>query len=197
MIIRYAIKKQTKLISLCFTLQILLMKVYFLSVIILVSLFSCNKQQEQTTLPVNNKADSLVIKEKDIAKLIYTDYILDDRTEAVITNWFEYGQLQDAINKVKKGDFTFFRNNNKAISELLRNFKQHIPVEVNRPSILVRITSLETKIYKLESILKLSPSKKPEILELTKELLIAFSNLNLQMNKKLEADNIIIEKPIN
>ena len=181
----------------CFTLQILLMKVYFLSVIIIVSFFACNKQQEQNVLPVNTIKDSLLIKEKDIAKLIYTDYILDDRTEAIVTNWFEYSQLQNAFTKVKKGDFTFFKNNNKAISELLRNFKQTIPPEVNTPSILVRITSLETKIYKLESILKLSTSTKPEILELTKELFIAFSNLNLQMNKKLEADNIIIEKPLN
>ena len=171
------------------------MKIKFLSVLVLVLFYSCNKKQENSELTVVKVDDSLLIKEKDIAKLKYTDYILDERTEDVILNWTEYSKLQDVVSKVKKGDLSFFNNNNKTIEDLLKNLKQAIPLEVNTESILARITALETKIYKLESLYKLSTTKKPELLELTKEFLVAFSNLNLQMNKKLEGDSIIIEKP--
>lgn len=171
------------------------MKIKFLSVLVLVLFFSCNKKQENNELTVVKVDDSLLIKEKDIAKLKYTDYILDDRTENVISTWVEYNKIQDVVNEVKKGDLTFFKGDSKIIQDLLKNLKQTIPLEVKTESILSRITVLETKIYKLESLLKLSTTNKPEILELTIEFLIAFSNLNLQMNKKLEGDNIIIEKP--
>lgn len=171
------------------------MKIKFLSVLVLAFFFSCNKKQENSELTVVKVDDSLLIKEKDVAKLNYTDYILDERTENVIVNWAEYSKLQDVVTKVQKGDLSFFKDNYKAIEDLLINLKQTIPLEIKTESILARITALETKIYKLESIYKLSTTNKPELLELTKEFLISFSNLNLQMNKKLEGDNIIIEKP--
>lgn len=171
------------------------MKIKFLSVLVLAFFFSCNKKQENIELTVVKVDDSLLIKEKDVAKLNYTDYILDERTENVIVNWAEYSKLQDVVTKVQKGDLSFFKDNYKAIEDLLINLKQTIPLEIKTESILARITALETKIYKLESLYKLSTTNKPELLELTKEFLISFSNLNLQMNKKLEGDNIIIEKP--
>lgn len=171
------------------------MKIKFLSVLVLAFFFSCNKKQENSELTVVKVDDSLLIKEKDVAKLNYTDYILDERTENVIVNWAEYSKLQDVVTKVQKGDLSFFKDNYKAIEDLLINLKQTIPLEIKTESILARITALETKIYKLESLYKLSTTNKPELLELTKEFLISFSNLNLQMNKKLEGDNIIIEKP--
>ena len=176
-------------------LHIIPMKIKFLSVLVLVLFFSCNKKQENSELTIVKVDDSLLIKEKDITKLQYTDYILDERTENTIVTWVEYSQLQDAVNKVKKGDFSLFKNNDNEFQDLLKNLKQNIPLEVNTASILARITVIETKIYKLESLSKLSTTTKPELLEITKEFLVAFSNLNLQLNKKLEADNIIIEKP--
>jgi hypothetical protein len=171
------------------------MKIKFLSVLVLLAFFSCKKQQENSELTVVKKVESQLIKEKDVTKLQYTDYLLDARADVIIENWVEYSQLQDVVNKVKKADLSFFNNNSKTIKELLKNLKETIPAEVNTPSILARITALETKIYKLESLSKLTTTTKPELLELTKEFLIAFSNLNLQMNKKLEGDSIIIEKP--
>lgn len=171
------------------------MKVKYLSIFILLCFLSCKKQQEKSDLIVVKKNDSLLIKEKDIAKLQYTDYLLDDRTRNAVVNWQDYSKLQEVIDNVKKNNFSFFKGDAQAVRDLLKNLKQTIPYEVNTPSILARIAALETKIFKLESISKLPTSSKSEILELTKELLVTFSNLNLQMNKKLEADNIIIEKP--
>lgn len=171
------------------------MKIKFLSVFILVFLFACNNKQKPSELTVVKKVDSQLIKEKDIAKLKYTEYLLDDRTEQAVVTWAEYTQLNNVIGKIKKGDLSFFKDNENAIVDLLKNIKQTIPLEVNTTSILARLTAVETKFLKLESLVNLSTTSKSELLERTNELLVAFSNLNLQMNKKLEGDNIIIEKP--
>ena len=162
---------------------------------ILVIAFSCKKNQEQNEATLDKTNDSLEIKAKDISKIKYTDYILDSRTEDITINWNAYKQLQEVIDHVKKADLSFFYNNTKEVKELLTNLKQTIPSNVNSPSILARISALETKLLKLESLSNLSTTSKEELLENIKGFLVAFSNLNLQMNKKIEGDNIIIEKP--
>ncbi|MFI0428713.1 hypothetical protein [Mariniflexile sp. HMF6888] len=161
----------------------------------LVVAFSCKKNQEQGETILDKTNDSLEIKAKDISKIKYTDYILDSKAEDVTINWNAYKQLQEVIVHVKKADLSFFYNNTKEVKELLTNLKQNIPSDINNPSILARISALETKLLKLESLSNLSTTSKEELLENIKDLLVAFSNLNLQINKKIEGDNIIIEKP--
>jgi cysteinyl-tRNA synthetase len=170
------------------------MNIKFLSILSLfIIFFSCKKNEENTV--VDTKKESQELTEKDILKIKYIDYILDDRTEAIASNWNEYTQIQDVITNVKKADLSFFNNNKKNIKELLENFKENIPTELNTPAIMARILAFETKLYKLESLSNLSTTSKKELLNVIKEFFISFSNLNLQMNKKIEGDNIIIEKP--
>ena len=165
-------------------------------VCVLATMFSCKKNQDVTSTDlVKKNTDSLEIKQKDIAKIKYTDYILDSRVGNAITYWEAYKQLQDVVDNVKKADLSFFRNNNKEVKELLVNLVQNIPLEVNSSSVLSRITALETKFLKLESLVNLSTTSKTELIANIQDFLIAFSNLNLQMNKKIENDNIIIERP--
>lgn len=162
---------------------------------IFVVFLTCKKDQENTEVVVEKPIESLEITAKDVSKIRYTDYILDERTENAIINWNEYKQLANVIHNVKKGNFSFFSNNEKETNDLLRNLKQNIPLEVNSNAITARIIAFETKLLKLQSLYNLSTTSKQELIGLTKEFLVAFSNLNLQMNKKLEADSIIIEKP--
>lgn len=170
------------------------MNIKFLGILSLfIIFFSCKKNQETEAVVVKKETQEL--SKKDIEKLKYTEYILDDRTEVFTNNWNEYKQIQDVITNVKKADLSFFNNNNKAIKELLQNLKTNIPFELNTPGIMARILAFETKLYKLESLSNLSTTTKKELLTVIKEFLIGFSNLNLQMNKKIEGDNIIIEKP--
>lgn len=174
----------------------LIMSSKFLSLLLVfVIVFSCKKNQDTLEVVSDKPTDSLTIKKKDIAKIRYTDYILDTRTEDALVVWDAYTQLQTLIDNLKKADLTAFRNNKKEIKELLLNLKQNIPMEVNSPSILSRITALETKILKFESLVNLSTTGKKELLKNIEDILIAFSNLKLQMNKKIESDNIIIERP--
>ena len=172
------------------------MKIKFLSVLcVLLLMVSCKKNQDPSLLVEDKPVDTQKIKAKDIAKIRYTDYILDSRAGDSIVNWMAYKQLHDVVNKLKKADLTFFKENEKSVKELVRDLKQTIPVTVNNNAILARIKALETQLLKLESLYNLSTTTKPELIDNIQAFLVAFSNLNLQMNKKIEADNMIIERP--
>ncbi|WP_345190464.1 hypothetical protein [Algibacter agarivorans] len=157
--------------------------------------FSCKKTQENTSADATEQSIRQEITEKDISKIKYVEYALDLKTEDTIEDWVEYSQLQDLITDVKKGDLSFFNDNKTVIKLLLKELKSNIPEQVNSASITARILVLETKLYKLESLSNLSTTSKEELIAVIKEFLVSFSNLNMQMNKKIEFDSRSIEKP--
>ncbi|WP_027138250.1 hypothetical protein [Gaetbulibacter saemankumensis] len=169
-------------------------KSIFKALLILITVFSCNQKQTATTTD-ETQNNSQEITEKDLSKLKYTEFNLDINTEKLITNWAEYYQIKDAVGNIKKGDLSYFNDNEKGVKNVLRDFRKNIPEGVNTEAILARISAFETKLLKLQSLANLSTTKKAELISSIKEFLIAFSNLNLQMNKKAEADKTTIEKP--
>ena len=158
---------------------------------LLVIFYSCKKDQESNTEAIKNKE----ITEKDLSKIDYIEFALDLKADDAIKEWTYYYELQDAITNIKKGDLSFFNDNDEAIKTLLKELKIGVPKEINTPSILARITALETKLYKLESLSNLTTTSKKELIGTIKDFLIAFSSLNLQINKKIEFDRRKIEKP--
>jgi len=153
---------------------------------------SCN-QKKENDVPVQVTVPTKKLTESDISKLKYLDYGLDVKTEKAVESWEKYKELDEIINKVKKGNLSFFKDNNEAIQKFLKEFKEKIPDTINTPSVVARITALETKLCKLEGINSLSTTTKEELSYTIKEFLEAFSNLNLQMNKKLEKDSQVID----
>jgi hypothetical protein len=168
--------------------------IIFLVVSLLVLLSSCNNKEKESSQHAN-KTNTKEITSQDITKLKYTDYALDEKTFSALENWAPYLELEEVINNVKKGNLTFFNDNEKAINSLLRDFKKTIPEVVESPSILARILVFETKLRKLESFSNLSNISNEELLETIKEFLVSFSNLNLQINKKIEFDSRDIFRP--
>lgn len=161
---------------------------------LLLILISCKNNQE-TSPDDNVEKQSQEITELDISKLKYTDYALDAKTEDVIKDWQAYYQLQDVIINIKKGDLSFFNNNEEEVKILLSKLRESIPQQISSPSVLARMLVLETKILKLESLSNLATTSKEELLNTIKEFLVACSNINFQMNKKIEFDGRDIEKP--
>ncbi|MDN3665252.1 hypothetical protein ACFFU1_03350 [Algibacter miyuki] len=162
---------------------------------ILLSFVACKKTQDADTEVVTEEKISQDITEKAISKLKYIEYALDIKTKKAIEDWQEYFQLETVINDVKKADLTFFYDNDKNIKKLLRDLVKDIPEAVNSPSTIARIAALETHLYKLKSLSNLSTTSKKELLLAIQDFLKSFSNLNFQMNQKIEADGIIILKP--
>jgi hypothetical protein len=185
------------------------MNINFLRLLVLfVFIVSCKKSTESNG---NNTIDDLqseIITESDISNLDYTEYVLDTKTEIALESWLKYHELVTMIDDVKRGDLTYFSDPNskknienffialkKLMPEALKTATDSISEPEVSPSIMARILVFETKMYKLESFSNLSTTTKEELGETIKEYLIAFSNFNFQMNKKLEKDGQQIEKP--
>ena len=159
-------------------------------------LISChNASKDSNSEQPYQEPVSKSLSEKDISKLKYTEYTLDVKTENAIKDWLKYKDLQDIVQNVKKGDLSYFNDNKKGIQTFLEELLKTIPDTLNTPSVAARITAFETKLYKLESLSNLQTTSKQELGETIKEFLQAYSNLNFQMNKKLEKDSQHIEKP--
>ncbi|WP_346881861.1 hypothetical protein [uncultured Algibacter sp.] len=169
--------------------------IFLLVTSILVLGVSCKKTAENTLEVDTQKTKDNIITEKDVSKIKYIEYALDTKTEKAIQDWAEYKQLQDVIINIKKADLSFFNDNKTETALLIKEFKNNIPTTVNASSITARILVLETKYRELESLSNLASTSKKELLNAIKSFFVSFSNLNLQMNKKIEFDTRSIQKP--
>ncbi len=172
------------------------MHIRILSILSLFIIFLACKKAEETGTEVNTgEHPEEKVTEKELSKIDYVDYALDIKTEDAVKDWKEYHQLHDVIMNLKKADLSFFSDNDEAINALLKEIKINIPASVKSPSILARIIALETKLRKLKSLYNLDTTSKEELKTTIKDFLVAFSSLNLQINKKVEFDSQDIEKP--
>ena len=172
------------------------MRIKILTLLSVILLFSgCKKSAENASNESTNQDSNYGVTQKEIEGLNYIEYTLDEKVNDIIQGWTEYLQIQDVIDSIKKGDLSFFNDNEKAIKMLLKELKKNIPETLEASSIEARLLVFETKLYKLESLSNLSTTSKEELLSTIKEFLVAFSNLNLQMNKKIDFDTRIIERP--
>ncbi|MGJ5642875.1 hypothetical protein [Formosa sp. S-31] len=154
----------------------------------------CNSKSEQKVEvePVELSAEVL---KSDIAKLKYSDYSLDAKAEDALAAWDKYHALVSTIEHLKSGDISFFKNEAKELITFIRELKTSMPEVVQTPAIDARILTLETKVLKLQSVLELQNMPEAEQIQAIKEVLLAFSNLNLQINKKFEKETQNIAKP--
>jgi len=156
---------------------------------------SCKNTDKNPSVNKTEQKPNNALIEQDIAKFRYTDYILDEKADELIKSSNEYTQLLELKNDIKKGNLSFFETYKDSPKDLFKNLRKTLPSELNSESILARILVLETKFLQLESLFNLSTTNKDQLLVASKEFLVAFSNFNLQMNKKIELESRIIEKP--
>lgn len=156
---------------------------------------ACNNKPQQTTDAKTETNKTSILTEADIAKLKYLEFALDPKAEVLTESWQPYNRLKTAVENIKKADFSFFEEDEQAVFELVKELRNTIPDTLKTQSALSRITIVENMLYKLEETYKLNTTTKPELAAATKALLVAYSNLNFQLNKKLEKDKQRIERP--
>jgi hypothetical protein len=135
------------------------------------------------------------ITAKDIEGLKYTDFALSDLSEASTKDWLKFRELLSQIDILKKGDLSFFKDDKAILVSFITDLKNEIPDVVNTVSVVVRLSVLETVLFKLEGVSNLKNIPKDVLLNAIKEVLVAHSNLILQINKKFEKDSQKIERP--
>ena len=169
---------------------------YILSSLILFLNFSCNSNTESSKKTLQElNSENFKVLAKDIDNIKYTEFALSNLSENATENWLKFHELQEEIAILKKGELSFFKNDKTILESLITDLKNEIPKDLNTLSILVRLSVLETAIFKLEGISSLSNVNKEVILNAIKDVLVSNSNVILQMNKKLEKDSQNIEKP--
>ena len=152
--------------------------------------------KDKTSVIDNNSEtiEEIKITAKDIEELKYTDYALSNLSEKKSEDWLSLQELFNQIEILKKGDLAFFNDENELLTSFITDLKDQMPEEFNIPSIQARLSALETAIFKLEGINNLKNLDKETILNYIKEVLVAHSNLILQINKKFEKESQKIEK---
>lgn len=191
--LKYFRKKHLNAISL-YSKGELKMRV-LLVLVVLFCCISCAKQEEANVLNEIQEETVSQITKEDISKLNFREFILDTKAEKSLESWQKYYELDNIINNVNQANLAFFKNNNEILIAFIDDLKATTPEVIDTPLIMARLVVLETKIFKLEGVVNLSNPKKKELLSVIKECLSAFSNLNLQINKKFEKDSQNIQKP--
>jgi len=168
---------------------------FFSPIILFLCILACHDSKENNAQDLQADTRNLAILKGNIAKLNYIEFVLDIKAEKALKDWEKHYELQEQMTNLKQGNLSFFRDNLEFLDIFLNDFKTTVPDTVNTTSIMARITALETKMYKLESVVNLDNTNEQKLLEAIEELLISSSNLNLQINKKFEKESQNIQKP--
>jgi hypothetical protein len=160
------------------------------------TILSCktDTQNLEIETTVEDKQSKIITK-KDIESLKYDDYGLSNDANKAVYNWQKYQEFNTQMEYIKNADLSFLKSDISLITTFINDFSAEIPKAISTNEINSRITALQTKLLKLNSLLLLDNISKTEQLEGLKEVFIAFSNLNLQINKKLEFEKNNISKP--
>lgn len=135
------------------------------------------------------------ITRQSIEAIDYDDYVLSSDTSEKVSNWKEFLELTTQISYLKNADLSYFSGDKQTIASLMSDLKNNMPEVLNTNPINSRITVVETKILKLHNNLTLDNIGVKVKIQSIKEVLVAISNLNIQMNKKLEFDSNDVERP--
>jgi hypothetical protein len=136
----------------------------------------------------NKTKDLNSITQKAIENFNYTDYALSAEAETAVSQWEKYQELAIQINYLKQGDLSFFNSERELIMDFTKAFFDELPKDLNTNPISSRVTVVITALLKLNDDLRLDNISLQNRLDSLKQLLVAFANLNFQINKKLERD---------
>ena len=139
--------------------------------------------------------DARTISPKDIKAIRFIDYGLSQDSKKAVTDWQKYQELMVQTDLLKRGDFNFFNGERLLLNTFLLELRTEMPKSLQTNEITARIIALDTKAQKLNSLLTLNNIPKVQRIKAIQEFLVAFSNLNLQINKKFEFEKNNVVKP--
>ncbi|MEM5563524.1 hypothetical protein WNY78_00340 [Psychroserpens sp. AS72] len=171
-----------------------LVLLFCLSICVFVTSCKTDKVSE-VIVETQEQIDAKTISKKDIESIRYDDFGLSRDSEKAVTDWQKYQELEIQIDLLKQGDLSYFSGDPLIVKTLLQELRSEMPQQLQTNEISARITALDTKVQKLNSLLTISNIDKTEKLQAIRELLVTISNLNLQINKKFEFEKNNVLKP--
>ena len=166
----------------------------FLSFCFLITSCKSDKVSE-VILETPEQIEARTISKKDIESIRYDEFWLSQDSQKAVNDWQKFQELNDQVDLLKKGDITYFSSDPLIVRTLLQELRTEMPKQLLTNEISARITALDTKTQKLNSLLRIDNINKEEKLQAIREFLVTISNLNLQINKKFEFEKNNVLKP--
>ena len=155
--------------------------------IILISIFSC---KEVVVEEVKNNLSSKTINYSEIN----LESIYKIKLYSNIDEWINYMELNEYVNQLNLNDYSSLIDNKKYLIRFFNGIKNTIPTDINKPEIKSRLTVIETDFLRFESMLSNYESKEEAKIKMVKKINNSFSNLNFQIDKLTEKQEITAEQ---
>ena len=110
-----------------------------------------------------------------------------------IEQWINYFELNEFIEQLNSNDFSSLIDNKKFLLRFFKGIKFSIPDEINKSEIKSRITVIETDFMRFESMLSNYEVDNEIKIKMVKKINNSFSNLNFQIDKLLEKQEINLD----
>ena len=154
--------------------------------IIIISIISCN---EVAVEEIKDNSSSKIVNYSEIN----LESVYKIKLYSNIDEWINYVELSEYINQLNLNDYSSLIDNKKYLIRFFNGIKNTIPTDINKPEIKSRLTVIETDFLRLESMLSNYESNENAKIKMVKKINNSFSNLNFQIDKLTEKQEIIPE----
>jgi len=154
--------------------------------IILISIFSC---KEVVIEEINDNSNSKLINYSEIN--LESAYKI--KLYSNIDKWINYVELNEYVNQLNLNDYSTLIDNKKYLIRFFNGIKNTIPADINKPEIKSRLTVIETDFLRFESMLSNYELNEGAKIKMVKKINNSFSNLNFQIDKLTEKQEITAE----
>ena len=154
--------------------------------IILISIISC---KEVVVEEVKSNLSSKTINYSEIN----LESVYEIKLYSNINEWINYGELDEYVNELNLNDYSSLIDNKKYLIRFFNGIKNTIPTDINKPEIKSRLTVIETDFLRFESMLSNYESNEEAKIKMVKKINNSFSNLNFQIDKLTEKQEITPE----
>ena len=155
--------------------------------IILISIVSC---KEVVIQEIKDNSSSNIINYSEIN----LESVYKIKLYSNIDEWINYVELNDYINQLNLNDYSTLIDNKQYLIRFFNGIKNTIPTDINKPEIKSRLTVIETDFLRFESMLSNYESSKETKIKMVKKINNSFSNLNFQIDKLTEKQEITPEQ---
>ena len=166
--------------------RVVLKKLNRLFILIIIFLVNCN---DNVNIVQKQEANSKPLSYSEIN----FDSIYQIKYDSSIEEWINYFELNEFIKQLNTDDFSSLIDNKKFLLRFFKGIKFSIPDEINKPEIKSRLTVIETDFMRFESMLSNYEIDNEIKIKMVKKINNSFSNLNFQIDKLLEKQEINLD----
>ena len=155
--------------------------------LLFISFASCEKTKNEVKKEIINK-------EQINYSEINFESIYEIKYYSSIEQWINYFELNEFIEQLNSNDFSSLVNNKKYLIRFFNTIKNSIPISIKKSEIVSRLTVIETDFLKFESMLSEYEVESEVKIKMVKKINNSFSNLNFQIDKILEKQEINLDQ---